>query len=225
MIYCSFCCIYVWLDPGTYMIARFMFFYKPGVTESRSPSTWTTTRRRFSRQHHQQLDDSFDYSNSDLHSVINIGRNVKIVIINKGEEHEDVKAYSPTSNYRLPDNYGYNSRKRRNEKAIPPPQPTKQSKIDSTHQKLHSRCFLHPKGKHSSFQCIILRKALRAPPPFADKDKKNQQEQNLFWQSKKKELVGWVQPPQGQPPVLHPIKARMGLPEGGSTPELSTKTR
>ena len=33
MIYCLFCCIYVWLDPGTYMIARFMFFYKPGVTE------------------------------------------------------------------------------------------------------------------------------------------------------------------------------------------------
>ena len=32
VIYCSFCCIYVWLDPGTYMIARFMFFYKPGVT-------------------------------------------------------------------------------------------------------------------------------------------------------------------------------------------------
>ena len=32
MIYCSFCCIYVWLDPGTYMIARFMFLYKPGVT-------------------------------------------------------------------------------------------------------------------------------------------------------------------------------------------------
>ena len=30
VIYCSFCCIYVWLDPGTYMIARFMSFYKPG---------------------------------------------------------------------------------------------------------------------------------------------------------------------------------------------------
>ena len=26
VIYCSFCCIYVWLDPGTYMIARFMSF-------------------------------------------------------------------------------------------------------------------------------------------------------------------------------------------------------
>ena len=33
MIYCSFYYIYVWLDPGTYMIARFMSFYKPGVTE------------------------------------------------------------------------------------------------------------------------------------------------------------------------------------------------
>ena len=33
VIYYSFCCIYVWLDPGTYMIARFMSFYKPGVTD------------------------------------------------------------------------------------------------------------------------------------------------------------------------------------------------
>ena len=32
VIYCSFYCIYVWLDPATYMIARFMSFYKPGVT-------------------------------------------------------------------------------------------------------------------------------------------------------------------------------------------------
>src|SRR6185437_170090 len=31
VIYCSFCCIYVCLDPVTYMIARFMSFYKPGV--------------------------------------------------------------------------------------------------------------------------------------------------------------------------------------------------
>ena len=35
VIYCSFCCIYVWLDPGTYMIAQFMSFYKPGVTKAR----------------------------------------------------------------------------------------------------------------------------------------------------------------------------------------------
>ena len=34
VIFCSFCCIYVWLDPGTYTIAWFMSFYKPGVTGS-----------------------------------------------------------------------------------------------------------------------------------------------------------------------------------------------
>ena len=66
-------------------------------------------KKIFKTEHRQQLGDSFDYSNSDLHNVINIGRNAKIVIINKGEEHEEVEAYNPTSNYRLPDNYGYNS--------------------------------------------------------------------------------------------------------------------
>ena len=137
-------------------------------------------KKIFKTEHHQQLGDSFDYSNSDLHNVINIGRNAKIVIINNGEDHEEVEAYSPTSNFKIPDNYGYNSRKWSCIKAAPPSQPTKHSKIDSTHQKLQSRCFLHPKGKHLSFQCIILRKALRAPPPSTNKDKKNQHEQNLF---------------------------------------------
>ena len=32
VINCLFYCIYVWLDSGTYMIARFMSFCKPGVT-------------------------------------------------------------------------------------------------------------------------------------------------------------------------------------------------
>src|SRR6185295_2802497 len=32
VIYCSFCCIYVLLDPGMYMIPWFMSFCKPGVT-------------------------------------------------------------------------------------------------------------------------------------------------------------------------------------------------
>jgi len=46
-----------------------------------------------------------------LHNVINIGRNAKTVIIIKGEDQEEVEAYSLTSNYQLPDNYEYNSRK------------------------------------------------------------------------------------------------------------------
>lgn len=130
-------------------------------------------------EHHQQLGDSFDYSNNDLHNVINIGRNAKTVNINKEEVHEEVEAYSPTSNYRIPEISGYNSRKRRRNKAAPPSQP-KQSKIDSTHQKIHSRCFLHPKGKHSSFQCITLRKALGAPPTSAKKDNKEESQYDQY---------------------------------------------
>ena len=74
-------------------------------------------------EHHQQLGDSFDYSNSDLHNVINIGRNAKTVIINNGEDHVEVESYSLTSNFKIPDNYGYNSRKRCRDKAAPPFQP------------------------------------------------------------------------------------------------------
>ena len=97
-------------------------------------------KKIFKTEHHQQLGDSFDYSNSDLHNVINIGRNARTVIINKGEDHEEVKAYSLTSNFKLLDNYGYNSRKRRSDKAVPPPQPTKQSNIDSTHFIQNASC-------------------------------------------------------------------------------------
>ena len=129
-------------------------------------------------EYHQQLGDSFDYSNSDLHNVINIGRNAKTVIINKGEDHDEVEAYSPTSNFKLP-----TSTTRKNntvtEQYLLLNRPSSRRSIPRI-KKLHSRCFLHPKGKHSSFQCIILRKALGAPPPSADKDKKNQHEQNFF---------------------------------------------
>ena len=48
VIYCSFYCIYVWLDPGTYMIARFMSFYKPGVTYTKDTLGWVEFPAEFS---------------------------------------------------------------------------------------------------------------------------------------------------------------------------------
>ena len=90
-------------------------------------------KKIFKMEHHQQLGDFFDYSNNDSHNVINIGRNARTVIINRGEDHEEVEACSPISNFKLPNNYGYNSWKRRSYKTVPPPQSTKQSKIDSMH--------------------------------------------------------------------------------------------
>ena len=126
-------------------------------------------------EHQQQLGNSFDHSNNDLHNVINVGHIARTVIINKREGHEEVEAYSPTSNCRIPDIYGFNSQKWRRDKAAPPSQP-KQSTTDSAHQKIHSKCFLHPKGKHSTFQCSTLCKALGAPSTSANKD--NQEKVN-----------------------------------------------
>ena len=53
----------------------------------------------------QRCGDSFDYSNSDLRSMINIGCDARNVIISRRQEREEVEAYSPTSNYSIPDDY------------------------------------------------------------------------------------------------------------------------
>ena len=124
-------------------------------------------RRRASTIRHQQTGDSFDYSNTDLRDIISIGRDARTIIITRKKEYEEAEAYSPTSNFRLPDNCECNSRKRRHISPILSP-PTKQLKIDAIHRRLHAKCFLHPKVKHSSFQCINLHRALGAPPPPAD---------------------------------------------------------
>ena len=44
--------------------------------------------------------DSFDYSNSILYKVINIGRDARSVIISKRQEREETEAYCPSTNYR-----------------------------------------------------------------------------------------------------------------------------
>ena len=75
------------------------FLSKPEITEAASseispPRRITVTvhldnnPKMVLKTEHHQLGDLFDYSNSDLHNIINIGRNAKIVIINKREDHE-----------------------------------------------------------------------------------------------------------------------------------------
>ena len=164
-------------------------------------------------EHQQQLGNSFNHSNNDLHNIINVGHNARTIIISEREDHEEVETYSPTSNYRIPDIYRYNSQKRRRDKAAPPSQP-KQSTTDSTHQKIHSKCFLHPKGKYSTFQCSTLRKALGAPPTSANKDNKKKANTSQILSNEESSMpVTQTSHLLGLPPVLHPIKARMGSPE------------
>ena len=49
-------------------------------------------RRRLAIERRQQLGDSFNYSNSDLRNIINIGRDARTVIINRRKEREEAEA-------------------------------------------------------------------------------------------------------------------------------------
>ena len=59
-------------------------------------------RQRLANRQQEQQGNNYDYSNSDLRNVLNIGRDVRNIIISKRKEHEEIEAYSPSSNYRIP---------------------------------------------------------------------------------------------------------------------------
>jgi len=93
-------------------------------------------------QHQQQIRDAFDYSNCDLRNVINIGRDARTVIISRRKERQEAEAYSPTSNYHIPDDYDQTPWKRRHVNSITSPSHIQAQnysipKQDPTYRKLH----------------------------------------------------------------------------------------
>ena len=63
---------------------------------------WAFRRQRLANSKQEQQGDNYDYSNCDLHNVINVGRDACNVIISRRKEREEDEAYSPSSNYRIP---------------------------------------------------------------------------------------------------------------------------
>ena len=59
-------------------------------------------RQRLANTLQEQQGDNYDYSNCDLRSVINVRRDARNIIISRRKEREEVEAYSPSSNYRIP---------------------------------------------------------------------------------------------------------------------------
>ena len=59
-------------------------------------------RQRLANTLQEQQGDNYDYSNCDLRSVINVGHDARNIIISRRKEREEVEAYSPSSNYRIP---------------------------------------------------------------------------------------------------------------------------
>ena len=60
-------------------------------------------RQRLANTLQEQQGDNYDYSNCDLCNVINVvGHDTCNVIISRRKEREEIEAYSPSSNYRMP---------------------------------------------------------------------------------------------------------------------------
>ena len=101
--------------------------------------------------------------------MINIGRDARNVIISRRKEREEIEAYIPSSNYRIPAYASASFKKRNLATTLPQGKPRTQhhgemslggDKINKT---LLRKCFMHPKSSHTIFECNSLRKALGAP--------------------------------------------------------------
>ena len=102
---------------------------------------------------------------------MNIGCNARNIIISRRKEREEVEAYSPSSNYRIPPTASASFKKHKPATFSTRPQ----GKLRTQHQAESSqngnrinkvllrKCFIHPKSSHTIFQCDSLRKALGAP--------------------------------------------------------------
>jgi len=62
-------------------------------------------RHRTAKRRQDRGGDSYDYYNRNLRNVINIGHDACNIIISKRREREEIEAYSPISNYRIPKDY------------------------------------------------------------------------------------------------------------------------
>ena len=118
----------------------------------------------------EQQDDNYDYSNCDFHSVINVGRDARNIIISRRKEQGEVEAYNPSSNYRIPPKAFASFKKHKPATISTHPQgkPCTSHQGESSqgenmiNKVLLHKCFIHPKSSHMIFRCDLLRKALGA---------------------------------------------------------------
>ena len=100
--------------------------------------------------------------------MINIGR-ARNVIISRRKEHEEIEAYNPSSNFRIPAKTSAAFKKHKPASTLPQGKPRTQHHGETSlggdriNKTLLRKCFMHPKNSHTIFECNSLRKALGAP--------------------------------------------------------------
>ena len=128
-------------------------------------------RQRLANSRQEQQGNNYDYSNCDLRNVINTGRDARNVIISRRKEREEVEAYSPSSNYRIPPKASASFKKHKpatiGTRPQGKPRTLHQGESSQSGNRIYKvllhKCFIHPKSSHTIFQCDSLRKALGAP--------------------------------------------------------------
>jgi hypothetical protein len=83
-------------------------------------------QQRIADRRQEKQGDNYDSSNNDLRNVINIGRDARNVIISRKKECEKIKAYSPSSNYRIPAHASASFKKRKLASTLPQGKPRTQ---------------------------------------------------------------------------------------------------
>jgi hypothetical protein len=121
-------------------------------------------RHRVVEQHQRGQGNLYDCSTSDLHTIINVGRDTRNVIIARQQEREEVEAYNPT-NYHISLDYPDITRERKPEAGEQSTQRKRTLNLKKRFEEaLHKQYPWHLKGRHSTFECQTLRRALGAPP-------------------------------------------------------------
>ena len=126
-------------------------------------------RQRLASSQQEQQGNNYDYSNCDLRNVINIGHDACNVIISRRKEREEIEAYSPSSNYRIPPIASASFKKYKSVSTHPQGKPCTPHHGETSlggariNKTLQRKCFIHQKSSHMIFECDLLRKALGAP--------------------------------------------------------------
>ena len=101
--------------------------------------------------------------------MINVGRDARNVIISRRKEREEIEAYSPSSNYRIPPKASSYFKKYKPVNSRPQGKPRTPHQGETSlgearvNKTLQRKCFIHPKSSHMIFECDSLRKDLGAP--------------------------------------------------------------
>ena len=125
--------------------------------------------QRLANSQQEQQGDNYNYSNCDLRNVINVGCDTRNVIISRRKEREEVEAYNPSSNYRIPPKASASFKKYKPVNTHPQGTPHTPHHGETSlggariNKALLCKCFIHPKSSHRIFECDSLRKALGAP--------------------------------------------------------------